>query len=244
MEQDAFRRFSVEFLSSRGGLQRLQIIRRALAPQLSLIHFLLSGNTPSWEVAEMSKTLAGADRHYHLSDFHHACKNVGKVKQVHVELLQELCAPQAWLHFTPSEAMASHMSRVFFRVAAATHHLLLSRGLGFPARLFGLLQSDSDAAAILHIHATKPCLLDSWSLDFLNHHASLEQLLSAEARLLLSTAGLLIMTNTFDTERLHSKGSIRNRANRNHSMSLADLAVWHLKRANPEWAVQEHPKVE
>ena len=184
----------------------------------------------------MSKMIATGKRRYHLSDVHHACKPQGKVHtSVLIDGFRRFREAGSWTYCTPSENMASHIARVFFRVGAATHYLLLSRGLAFPIRLFGLLEDISDAPAILRLYATQPCLFDHWSQSFMSDHNSIELLTSPDAVLLLSTVALMIITNTFNVEKMHSRNSIRSRANRNHHMHLPDLAVWQLARGCPGW---------
>ena len=183
----------------------------------------------------MSTSLAEGQRRYHLADFHSACKDGGDVHGVQVQVLATLRAEDAWRRLTQTEAMASFVARASLRLAASTHYLLLQRGLGFPARLFGLLDQQDDAAAILNLHARQPCLFDSWSRQFVDQRPSLETLLAEESLLLLSSAAVLLVTNTFDVERLHSKNQIRGKAHRNHSLSLPDLAVWQLSHSCPKW---------
>ncbi|CAK0814162.1 unnamed protein product [Prorocentrum cordatum] len=98
-----------------------------------------------------------------------------------------------------SEGAALTIYRLMSRMGASAYHLVFRKNLCWPMKLFSALR---DPEILNELGRTEPCLLDSYTENFLNFYGDAAG--SATAMAELKGALVLIDTDTADVERLHS----------------------------------------
>jgi hypothetical protein len=138
--------------------------------------------------------------------------------------------------FVPRHTIASACQsfRMLARSGALGYQLLMKRHLGFPYRMFQLLDTPEAAEDIIE---ERPCLKDPWTIAFIDSMGNTaEQLRSPEALCRLVAVASLQHVDTVSTERSHARNRRRTLGRlHTHIMSFEELAAWQtINSAAPE----------
>ena len=233
-QQNEDRRIAIDFFNS-DGVDKLFVFQAALQPEVQLMSAMLSANEVDWELQQLQDLLLRGSRSYHLVDVYKACQPGGRIRDFLQNCASRLHEQRFWMQSPRSEQFASFIYRIFSRAAAVAYQLLVLRCQGFPARLFTVLVNPEEAEIIIQLYQSNPCLFDPWSKDFVAKYNTAELLLSHESCMVLAAVAMNCSTNTFDTERAHTKNATKSKYRVTHPVALADLAIWPMSQTCPSW---------
>eukprot|EP00971_Amphidinium_carterae_P265738 5271750-Amphidinium_carterae.2 len=233
-EEEEHRRVAMSFLSN-DAAHRIYTLRAVLASEIDLMQSVLADNSTRWE----ARQLVTDKRHFRAVDNYMASLRGGRFQQVLVDASARLCTPYLWGHLPQEEAFVNHTYKLMARQAAGIYKLLITRCRTYPGKLLAVLDNPDIGAAIVHDFESYPCLLDSWSREFLSLHPTLESLLAPATLYTLSAVAEELMTNTFNVERTHTKHATRSRYRVTHPIQVSDMAAWNMAESYPPW-MQSH----
>ena len=132
--------------------------------------------------------------------------------------------------------------RTNLRLAACLRALVRVRVKAPPYHLSCLLADGSievqlqKAEAVL---ATPRCMHDAFTQDFCQTFPTPAAMTSEPARQILFAVEMLIATNTYSTERLHSRNArASQRRVQTHSADIATIALPHMSYSGPSWTAE------
>eukprot|EP00971_Amphidinium_carterae_P338262 6475514-Amphidinium_carterae.2 len=232
-EEEEHRRVALSFLSNEAA-HRIYTLRAVLACEIDLMQSMLADNSSMWEARQLM-TQATDRRHFRAVDNYVASCPGGTFHKALADASDRLCTPYLWAHLPQTETFVNHTYKLMARQAAGIYKLLISRCRTYPSKLLAVLDNPDIGADIVHDYENYPCLLDSWSREFLSLHPSLESLLAPATLCTLSAVAAELMTNTFNVERAHTKNATRSRHRVTHPMQVSDIASWNMAEACPHW---------
>ena len=205
--------------------------------QVRLMHSLLRRNNPQEDLSGMASLLQGDLRAWRLLSLHNAAASPqGDFQEMLRTCLRQYKDAQLWHGLDRTESMASLLLSVSMRPAAVVSEEV-PRLKGFPFKLLSALQPEASLRDLLAEAEACPCLLDSWSADFISRHNSEESLSSQEAKAELGLMADLCVGNIHGTETQHSKHTRRARGRAmTHPIALQDLSLWNSGWAAPLFA--------
>ena len=184
---------------------------------------------------EFNKKFAGEDRTYRVVEMYMDSRVGGKFQDVLNVICRAVENSDNWKHCLCTEQAVTDLHRLSLRAAAVMLELVIKPSLSFPYKLIATLDSPELINSVLEVHQQSPCMLDTFSKSFLDRYSAESALKSEEALVILHAVAQLVVGNTFDVERVHSKHATRSRHRVTHEMSLPDLALWHQAVAKPPW---------
>ena len=231
-----------------GGADSLYVLNRCLSPQQELIHRMLKGNGPQFDLSEFGKALDGEAQSWRILELARSAESGGLLHTFLSRIAEQLTDASIWQNMcSHTFESASDILRYSLRAAATGFQLLIARVRAFPLRLFLLLDAtrnrEEEAAKILSVFRDTPCLLDPFSVTHVTRHDTVDKLVSQESLLGLSAVATVFIGNIYNTETLHSKNYKRSRRPNTHAMSASSLAMWRQVSASPQWCFQEKESV-
>ena len=234
------KRIAIQFLRNTDNRDSLHIMRVCLQPQVIAMHQLLADTDKSYDQSNMVAIMEGAAPKSRISSL---CFPLAPGGIFHTQLrvaADLLMNTSHWSHLIPTEHLVACIFRNTLRPGAVLYELVVAKSWGFPFLLFSLLEKPESAGAVLKEALEKPCLVDSFSADFINAFPTAALLRSQDAQLILKTIATQVLTNTWSTERLHSSHSRRaQHRQQTHRVQMSDLAVFHAVHGSPPWLPAE-----
>ena len=192
-----------------GWFQELWLLRVALEPQVQLMKKTLWQSSTEYEIVQCKRLQDEGRREHRVVSL-----LLGRhLKEMYAASLEHVVHAEAWVNTPFTEQERSRVLQFCMRAPGVVFQLLTARFSKYPWSLFRLLVERCRAVAsqILRDFATKPCLMDPFTTAFLQHHNTEEDLLSEDTHQLLGLLGSMLQTNTFGTERAHSRHARRAR---------------------------------
>ena len=194
------------------------------------MHRLLARNNAQCDISAMSAQGNDEAKAWRLlSLYNAACDPAGEIQAMMAKCHAQAIASELWQELEHTGRMASQVFSASYR-SAATTFLLRVRLQGFPYVTLALLRPDADVNEFLAKAQAQRCLLDEWTVHFLESYPTRELLASMDARIELGMMADGCVGNIYPTETQHSRHSRRSRGRAmTHVMALADVTCVELR---------------
>ena len=224
-------------------MERFYILRKALAPEVDLMHHVVGLNSPAYFFQRAHDVLQGLPPKSRILDMHLAATE-GIDSCYHQFFLKYGTMMEdetGWDHLAATEIVSTEIVRHCLRPPSVFYELVWRRWSMWPYKLFKLLQSPDCASALRAEARAFPCMLDTFSASFLQQYSSPEEMQSQSALLTLHLLALSAVHNTYSVEQMHSSNARKTRQRAHtHCMKVEDLAMWLQSSSSPSWWQPSH----
>jgi hypothetical protein len=232
-EQQQSMKITLDFLARASARRDVLIARRCISPQVTMIKAMLRVSAPRWDHEQMRNFLEYGTREFRGLLAYKCTLTKPLMDEIRTLLNDD------WVMPMPTVTANCEAFRMLSRAGSVTFDLLIRKHRRYPFKLFYLTdhQNDPDmelAGEISDEFKQDPCIVDSWSLSFLQvHGGSAETLHSAKAQARLQVVVAMCETDTVSTERAHSANLRRSKAQyQTFVTSFETLAAWQTLRTS------------
>ena len=207
----------------------LYILQTALLPQISLMKELLKQNATDRDRDCSEGVYDGTNSIWRsrMLDLHvSAMKRDGLFWKCKDDVATTLLEKSKWMHLPQTEVVSTLIVRHVLRPAAVLHDWLIRPLQQWPYRWLVCTEHLEHVHELLREAIEKPCMLDSFSRQLVQRVQDNEIPVN-DLPLVVGTAALHMIGNTYAVEQMHSCNARRARR-RVHAkaMQVFDLAMW------------------